>query len=64
MYVCPYSEKRNQYPFLICQKQMEDGKDYNIRENAFAAYCIHQHHCRCVNGVANTEEARNCEVKK
>lgn len=59
-FVCPFTDKRNQYRFLMCKYQMKDGVDYNVRDNAFKVMCAHQKYCQCVQGIVNSEGAKAC----
>lgn len=57
---CPFAVKRRQYKFLMCERLMQSGKDYNNVMTAMEAFCAHQRYCKCKKGVINTEEARSC----
>lgn len=60
-YVCRYQKRMKQYKFLLCQKMMNEKEDYGKAENAFNAYCLHQHHCTQTRKQENTPEAKNCK---
>lgn len=59
-YVCPSAIRKNIFDFLMCEHLKEDGVDYNLKENARKASCIHQHYCPCTKRSENTAQYREC----
>lgn len=59
---CPFAERRKAFGFIICKGQMEEGKDYNNRNEAIKAICGYQQHCAQTGRNEVSPEGKNCYV--
>lgn len=59
-YTCPYSQKLNQFGFIVCSALNKERKDMRIKDNALKCLCAHQRHCPISRQAENTDGAKSC----
>lgn len=57
---CPYATRLKVIQSLACKKAMQDGVDYNLKENALTVFCACQRYCPTERRVINSDGAQKC----
>ena len=61
-YICPHQIRYDNFPYIVCGKQIKNGVDYSKAVNAVTALCTAQEYCACSGKSENTEEAKKCPI--
>ena len=59
-WTCPYAKILKGQIYFSCTKVMQEGVDYNLKENQMTVFCASQYWCNECNSVKNTPRAKEC----
>lgn len=60
---CQYAKRYRTHGYLVCARMEKPGVDYSLAQNAWTAFCLHQHHCRYTGLSENTADFRDCNIR-